>query len=154
MKRLALAGVRAKAGGGRARLRSRRRPASVRVPPTSARDRRLRQLARPGQGLPKAGVHAVRMAPVLAGKLRAALPGPAAAGDLATADGQAIAPRGRCRADGARAWRWKDRIDRRFLQQVNAQHAVPAPAAAPAFAPAQAFNPVADVSAAHPGDSR
>jgi pyridine nucleotide-disulfide oxidoreductase family protein len=83
----------------------------------------------PGHGLPKAGVHSVRMAPVLAGNLRAVLTG---GGDfklhrpqrhclalLATGDGHAIASRGLLGAEGAWAWRWKDRIDRRFLAQFR-----------------------------------
>ena len=74
--------------------------------------------------LPKAGVYAVRMGPLLSHNLRAAL------GDgaprayepqrrylalLATADGRAIAAWGRWSAEGAWAWRWKDRIDRGFI---------------------------------------
>ena len=94
-----------------------------------------------GQALPKAGVHAVRMGPVLASNLRAALMVPAAAGDLrvhrpqrhflallATGDGRAIASRGPFGAEGAWAWRWKDRIDRRFLQQFLATQAGSQPA--------------------------
>jgi NADH dehydrogenase FAD-containing subunit len=82
----------------------------------------------PGAGLPKAGVHAVRMGPVLAHNLRAALQAPPGAGGfrthqpqrhflalLATGDGHAIASRGPFGAEGAWAWRWKDHIDRRFL---------------------------------------
>jgi NADH dehydrogenase FAD-containing subunit len=90
-----------------------------------------------GAGLPKAGVHAVRMGPVLAANLRAALQGDAGAlrthrpqqhflALLATADGRAIASRGPFGASGAWAWRWKDRIDRRFL----AQFASPSPTGA------------------------
>jgi pyridine nucleotide-disulfide oxidoreductase family protein len=91
----------------------------------------------PGEGLPKAGVHAVRMGPVLAGNLRAALRGPAGAADLrphrpqrhflallATGDGRAIASRGPFGAEGAWAWRWKDRIDRHFLRQFEVPRAV------------------------------
>lgn len=75
-------------------------------------------------GLPKAGVHAVRQAPVLDHNLRAALTGqPLQAYRpqrhfltlLATGDGRAIASRGRFGAEGRWAWRWKDRIDRRFM---------------------------------------
>lgn len=86
----------------------------------------------PDHALPKAGVHAVRMGPVLARNLRAALAGPADAGLLvahrpqrqflallATGDGRAIASRGAFGAEGAWAWRWKDRIDRRFLDQFR-----------------------------------
>ena len=75
--------------------------------------------------LPKAGVIAVRMGPVLSNNLRAAL-GDAATSKtyrpqrqflvlLATADGRAIASRGAFGAAGAWAWRWKDVIDRRFI---------------------------------------
>lgn len=74
--------------------------------------------------LPKAGVFAVRMGPVLSANLRAALgPGDAQAYQpqrrylalLATADGQAIASWGDLWARGRWAWRWKDQIDRGFL---------------------------------------
>lgn len=79
-------------------------------------------------GLPKAGVYAVRQAPVLAHNLRAALTGaPLQAYRpqrqfltlLATGDGRAIASRGPFGAAGAWAWRWKDRIDRRFMNRVH-----------------------------------
>lgn len=89
------------------------------------------------QALPKAGVHAVRMGPVLAGNLRAALRGPAGAGDLrphrpqrhvlallATGDSRAIASRGPFGAEGAWVLRWKDRIDRGFLRQFEVAYAV------------------------------
>lgn len=80
------------------------------------------------QPLPKAGVYAVRMGPVLAHNLRAAL------GDgtavpylpqrrflalLATADGRAIASRGGLAAEGRWVWRWKDHIDRGFLRRFT-----------------------------------
>ncbi|MFM7531909.1 MAG: FAD-dependent oxidoreductase, partial [Rubrivivax sp.] len=94
----------------------------------------------PGEGLPKAGVHAVRMGPVLAGNLRAAWRGPAGAADLrphrpqrhflallATGDGRAIASRGPFGAEGAWAWRWKDHIDRSFLRQFEVPRAVSLP---------------------------
>ena len=84
--------------------------------------------------LPKAGVYAVRMGPVLARNLRAALGAPAAPQAfhpqhrflalLATGDGRAIASRGPFGAEGRWVWRWKDRIDRRFLAQF---HGLPAP---------------------------
>ncbi len=83
--------------------------------------------------LPKAGVIAVRMGPVLSNNLRAALGDTAAAKLyrpqrqflvlLATADGRAIASRGPFGAGGAWAWRWKDHIDRRFI----ARYATPTP---------------------------
>ncbi|GAP36751.1 FAD-dependent oxidoreductase [Piscinibacter sakaiensis] len=80
----------------------------------------------PGRALPKAGVHAVRMGPVLARNLRAALGEPGRRcvthrpqrqflALLASGQGRAIASRGPFGAEGAWAWRWKDRIDRRFL---------------------------------------
>jgi pyridine nucleotide-disulfide oxidoreductase family protein len=84
----------------------------------------------PGAGLPKAGVFAVRMGPVLGGNLRACLAGePARLAPyspqrrflalLATGDGRAIGSRGRFGAEGRWAWRWKDRIDRRFIGQFG-----------------------------------
>lgn len=79
--------------------------------------------------LPKAGVHAVRMGPVLAANLRVALGAPADPTPfrpqsrflalLATGDGRAIASRGRFGAEGRWVWRWKDHIDRRFLAQFR-----------------------------------
>lgn len=87
----------------------------------------------PGQALPKAGVHAVRMAPVLAHNLRAALVGGGQVGALqtyhpqrhflallATADGRAIAARGAWAFEGAWAWHLKDHIDRHFVGQFGA----------------------------------
>lgn len=78
-----------------------------------------------GAALPKAGVYAVRMGPVLANNLRIALGGRGAMRTyrpqrrflalLATGDGRAIASRGAFGAAGAWAWRWKDHIDRRFM---------------------------------------
>lgn len=104
----------------------------------------------PGHALPKAGVHAVRMGPILSGNLRRALGDPA--GDfaahrpqqhflalLATGDGRAIASRGHFGAAGAWAWRWKDRIDRHFLA---------------AFRPLQPTATRPDGPAPHPGESR
>jgi len=83
----------------------------------------------PWHALPKAGVHAVRMGPTLARNLRVALgePGELATHRpqsrflalLATGDGRAIASRGAFGAEGTWAWRWKDRIDRRFVAQFR-----------------------------------
>jgi pyridine nucleotide-disulfide oxidoreductase family protein len=76
------------------------------------------------QPLPKAGVYAVRMGPVLDHNLRAALGQgtPIAYAPqrrylvlLATADGRAIASRGGLGAAGRCVWRWKDHIDRSFV---------------------------------------
>jgi len=83
--------------------------------------------------LPKAGVYAVRMSPVLSHNLRAALgrgemkvyrPQEQFLALLATGDGRAIASRGPLGAHGRWIWRWKDRIDRRFVERF----AVPADA--------------------------
>ncbi len=80
------------------------------------------------QPLPKAGVHAVRMGPVLAHNLRAAITGAPlrdhrpqrrALALLATADGGAIAAWGPLAAQGRWAWRWKDRIDRGFVARFR-----------------------------------
>jgi pyridine nucleotide-disulfide oxidoreductase family protein len=79
--------------------------------------------------LPKAGVYAVRMGPVLAHNLRAALgaplqprrfsPQPRVLALLATGDGRAIASRGPFGAQGRWVWHWKDHVDRRFLAQFR-----------------------------------
>lgn len=89
------------------------------------------------QVLPKAGVYAVRMGPVLSHNLRAALKGePLAAyapqrrflALLATADERAIASRGSFGASGVWAWHLKDYIDRRFMRRFAPSHrATPSP---------------------------
>ena len=93
-----------------------------------------------GAALPKAGVHAVRMGPVLAHNLRAALGEPVRLRPyrpprqvlalLATGDGRAIASRGLFGAEGAWVWRWKDRIDRRFVGRFGRPGAAAVVAAA------------------------
>ena len=74
--------------------------------------------------LPKAGVFAVRMGPVLSHNLRALLLGQPLQryqpqrrylALLATADGRAIGAWGGLSAQGRWLWRWKDHIDRGFL---------------------------------------
>ncbi len=79
--------------------------------------------------LPKAGVFAVRMGPVLIHNLRAALgAGGSGLGRpfhpqhrflalLATGTGRAIASRGVLGAEGRWVWRWKDYIDRKFIRR-------------------------------------
>jgi selenide,water dikinase len=89
---------------------------------------------------PKAGVYAVRQAPVLLHNLQAALSG----GDLRAYQPQsdylklvslggkrALADKWGLRLEGAMLWRWKDRIDRKFMAMF---HDLPAmhPAALPA----------------------
>lgn len=80
--------------------------------------------ARVDRHLPRAGVHAVRAGPVLAHNLRAAICGgsPRAYRPrrrslylLATGPRHAVASWGRLSAEGGWVWRWKDRIDRRFI---------------------------------------
>ena len=86
---------------------------------------------------PKAGVYAVRQAPVLLHNLRAAL----GAGRMrhyrpqadylkliSTGARSAIADKWGLRLDGAPLWRWKDRIDRRFMAMFHDLPAMQAPA--------------------------
>ena len=97
------------------------------------------------QPLPKAGVFAVRMGPVLAHNLRAAL----GAGTaqvyrpqrrflviLDTSDGAAIASRGPFFAHGRWAVRWKEFIDRRFIARY-------APSTSPPASPTAGSRPIA-----------
>lgn len=105
--------------------------------------------------LPKAGVHAVRMGPTLFNNLQAALfgrpplrlhrPQQQFLALLATGERRAIASRGAFGTEGAWVWRWKDRIDRRFLAQFE-QAALPTPR------PAAPLNPPARSVAVNPGD--
>lgn len=82
--------------------------------------------ARPGSGLARSGVHAVRAGPVLArnllavlggAPLRAYLPRPNSLYLLACGPRHAIASWGPWSAEGAWVWRWKDWIDRRFIRR-------------------------------------
>lgn len=78
--------------------------------------------------LPKAGVYAVRMGPVLAENLRAALSGGQTQAYrpqrrylalLTLSDGRAVAVRGDWALSGRWAQRWKDHIDRRFVSRFQ-----------------------------------
>ena len=79
---------------------------------------------------PKAGVYAVREAPVLAANLRASILGKPLQGYqpqrdylklISTGDKRAVADKWGLPLDGAWLWRLKDRIDRRFMTGVNGQ---------------------------------
>ena len=83
----------------------------------------------------KAGVHAVRQAPVLHDNLRADLLGEPLRpyrpqrdflSLMATGERHAIASRGPFTVAGDWVWRWKDRIDRRFVQRFERLPAMPA----------------------------
>jgi NADH dehydrogenase FAD-containing subunit len=80
--------------------------------------------SRQGRDLPKAGVFAVRAAPILAANLRAAMTGAPLAAHrtgkrylalISTGGRNAVGFWNGFAWDGAWAWRWKDRIDRRFV---------------------------------------
>lgn len=84
--------------------------------------------------LPKAGVYAVRMGPVLSYNLHATLNGSSLRNYqpqrrflslLATADGRAIASRGCWTWSGRWAWYLKNDIDRRFIRRFSAADLFP-----------------------------
>ena len=78
--------------------------------------------------LPSAGVYAVRMGPPLADNLRRACHGEAlikwqppkrVLALIGTGDGRAIASRGAFGLSGKWVWKWKKRIDARFITRFN-----------------------------------
>lgn len=78
--------------------------------------------------LPKAGVYAVRMGPLLADNLRHAClgepllpwqPPKRVLALMGTGDGRAIASRGGLGLSGRWVWQWKKRIDARFIARFN-----------------------------------
>ncbi len=88
------------------------------------------------QPRPKSGVYAVREGPVLSRNLRRAIVGRQGVSFRAqkrflsligTADGSAVASRGRWAASGRWAWWWKDWIDRRFMDRFNRLPVMPDP---------------------------
>lgn len=81
-----------------------------------------------GNEMPKAGVFAVRAAPVLAANLRAALagaplaphvPNPRFLALVSTGRRHAVAAWGNLAWQGRWAWHWKDRIDRAFVARYR-----------------------------------
>jgi selenide,water dikinase len=100
----------------------------------------------PSPGVAKAGVYAVRQAPILRHNLQAWMRNPEAPKYkpyrpqrryltlVSLGQRQALAQRGLLRASGAWVWRWKDRIDRQFMQQfaqLPPMRAQPRPPAQP-----------------------
>ena len=107
---------------------------------------------------PKAGVFAVRQGPPLAENLRRSLLGQALkpftpqSGHLAivgTGDGRALATRGTWAVEGPWVWRWKDRIDRKWMRMYREfPQRTMAPSTAPpdpALADAEARHLLADM---------
>lgn len=81
-----------------------------------------------GHARPKAGVYAVREAPLLADNLERALRGEQprryipqrqALVLIGTADHRAVGAYGPLAVEGAWVWRWKDAIDRKFVQRYR-----------------------------------
>lgn len=118
------------------------------------------QLAHPR---PKAGVYAVRQAPVLAANLRNYLldrplrkhrPQRRFLSLLSLGEQRATADRGPFAATGEWVWRWKDRIDRRFMARFEElPGTMPSPDSLPGIAAARTQAPCGGCGAKVGGDS-
>jgi selenide,water dikinase len=106
------------------------------------------------RGLPKSGVYAVRAGPVLAHNLRATLlgrplrrfrPQRHALYLLSTGARHAVGTRNGVTLEGDWLWRWKDRLDRRFVDRFNAL-----PPMAPPPRPASPLAALADAPRTDP----
>ena len=96
-----------------------------------------------GASLPKSGVYAVRQGPVLADNLRCAVRGEQPRpfrpqrrilALISQGERRAVASRGVFAAQGGWVWRWKDRIDRRWMARYGADLPDMAKPSAPAKA--------------------
>jgi len=96
--------------------------------------------------LPRAGVYAVRQGPVLAENLRRVATGKGPASFkpqksilalISLGERRAVASKGPFSAEGDWVWRWKDRIDRRWMVRYDEELPAMAAMSAPADVPAE-----------------
>jgi selenide,water dikinase len=113
-------------------------------------------IAFPGRDLPKSGVYAVRAGPVLADNLRRTLTGRPlrpfrpqhrALYLVTTGERHALGARNGLTVEGDWVWRWKDWIDRRFMQRFNElPDMAPPPAATSQIADQQALKEISAIA--------